>query len=382
MSSFAVPIKRIRAIEPHPNAEAIELAVIDGYRSIIKKGEFRQGDLMAYIPEAALLPEWLLKQLKFWDSEKGRGKLNGKQGNRVNAIRLRGELSQGICYPLLTDSSGNHLLVTETVPDGVVVQEGDNVVDELGIIKYEPPIPVSMAGELFSVDPRLTLSFDVENWKSYPDILQEGEAVIFTEKLHGTCTVLAILPYQDAQVEAFGERQNILVFSKGLGAKGLVLKNNEQNRNNLYVRATQALRERIDALQIADAELTAPIFILGETFGQGVQDLNYGKSLGFRVFAVVKGYRENQTYCNWTQVEGELKTQFGFETVPVVYRGPFSVSLMLEYTNGQTTLEANHIREGIVIIPAQEQRDFRIGRVCLKSVSADYLTRKGGTEYN
>ena len=382
MSSFAVPIKRIRAIEPHPNADAIELALIDGYRSIIKKGEFRQGDLIAYLPEAAILPEWLLKQLQFWDSEKGRGKLNGKQGNRVNAIRLRGELSQGLCYPLLTDSSGNHLLVTEEVPDGVVVQESDNVVDELGIIKYEPPIPVSMAGELFSVDQRLTLSFDVENWKSYPDILQAGEEVIFTEKLHGTCTVLAILPYQEAQAEAFGERKNILVFSKGLGAKGLVLKNNEQNRNNLYVRATQALRERIDVLQIADAELTAPIFILGETFGAGVQDLNYGKSLDFRVFAVVKGYRENQTYCNWTQVEGELKTQFGFETVPVVYRGPFSVSLMLEYTNGQTTLEANHIREGIVIVPAQERRDFRIGRVCLKSVSADYLTRKGGTEYN
>ncbi|HPY41908.1 MAG TPA: RNA ligase (ATP), partial [Thiolinea sp.] len=253
MSSFAVPIKRIRAIEPHPNADAIELALIDGYRSIIKKGEFRQGDLIAYLPEAAILPEWLLKQLQFWDSEKGRGKLNGKQGNRVNAIRLRGELSQGLCYPLLTDSSGNHLLVTEEVPDGVVVQESDNVVDELGIIKYEPPIPVSMAGELFSVDQRLTLSFDVENWKSYPDILQEGEEVIFTEKLHGTCTVLAILPYQEAQAEAFGERKNILVFSKGLGAKGLVLKNNEQNRNNLYVRATQALRERIDVLQIADA---------------------------------------------------------------------------------------------------------------------------------
>lgn len=382
MSSFAVPIKRIRAIEPHPNADAIELAVIDGYRSIIKKDEFRQGDLIAYIPEASILPEWLLKQLKFWDSEKGRGKLNGKQGNRVSAIRLRGELSQGLCYPLLVDSSGNHLLVTESVSDGVVVQEGDNVVDELGITKYEPPIPVSMAGELFSVDPHLTLSFDVENWKSYPDILQEGEAVIFTEKLHGTCTVLAILPYQEAQAEAFGERKNILVFSKGLGVKGLVLKNNEQNRNNLYVRATQSLRERIDALQITATELPAPIFILGETFGTGVQDLNYGKSLDFRVFAVVKGYREKQAYCDWSQVEGELKAQFAFETVPVVYRGPFSVSAMLEYTNGQTTLEANHIREGIVIVPAKERRDFRIGRVCLKSVSDDYLTRKGGTEYN
>ena len=34
MSTFSVQIKRIRAIEPHPNADAIELAVVDGYRSV------------------------------------------------------------------------------------------------------------------------------------------------------------------------------------------------------------------------------------------------------------------------------------------------------------------------------------------------------------
>ncbi len=45
-------------------------------------------------------------------------------------------------------------------------------------------------------------------------------------------------------------------------------------------------------------------------------------------------------------------------------------------------MDANHIREGIVMVPAVERRDARIGRVCLKSVSADYLTRKGGTEFN
>jgi hypothetical protein len=48
-----------------PNADAIEFAVIDGYRSIVKKGEFQPGGLVAYIPEASLLPEWLLKRLGF-----------------------------------------------------------------------------------------------------------------------------------------------------------------------------------------------------------------------------------------------------------------------------------------------------------------------------
>ena len=81
-------------------------------------------------------------------------------------------------------------------------------------------------------------------------------------------------------------------------------------------------------------------------------------------------------------MEGSLKAQFNFETVPVLYRGPFSVAAMRKHTDGRTMMGADHIREGIVMIPASERTDQRIGRVCLKSVSANYLTRKNGTEYN
>ena len=40
---------------------------------------------------------------------------------------------------------------------------------------------------------------------------------------------------------------------------------------------------------------------------------------------------------------------------------------------------AAHIREGVVIRPRTERHDDRTGRVILKSVSGDYLTRKGDT---
>jgi RNA ligase (TIGR02306 family) len=341
---------------------------------------------------------------------------------------LRGELSQGICYAsnvshpddeviraslsndtrrfARTDTATSvydaratslhldkHELPTETSclltrhADGIVVSttlaEGDNAAEFLGITKYEPPIPVAMAGEVFNAGQELTLSFDVENWKSFPDILQDGEEVIFTEKLHGTCTVVAILPYKDAHPEAFGEKKNILIFSKGLGANGLVFKNNERNKDNLYVRATRQMIERIDDVQRDNPEgVAVPNFILGETFGPGVQDLAYGKEVGFRVFAAAYGYRGEQRYQNWSFVEGSLKAMFGFETVPVLYRGPFSAEVMREHTDGKTTMAADHIREGIVMTPAAERCHSIIGRVCLKSVSADYLTRKGGTEYN
>lgn len=384
MSTFAITIKRIRAIEPHPNADAIEFAVIDGYRSIIRKGEFRQGDLVAYLPEASLLPQWLLKKLNFWDAEKECGTLTGKEGNRVKAIKLRGALSQGLCYPVIQDSTGSGQLITGAEPGCFAdVQEGMDVTDILGVTKYEPPIPVAMAGEVFNAGQELTLKFDVENWKSYPETLQDGEEVVFTEKLHGTCTVVAILPYANAHPEAFGEKRNILVFSKGLGSAGLVFKDNERNQENLYVRTTRALRVRIDELQREDATGVAePLFLLGETYGPNVQDLSYGKEVGFRVFAAVRGYRGQQRYQNWGLIEEDLKRQFGFETVPVLYRGPFSVAEMQVHTDGVTVMQGGHIREGLVIVPLVERWDPVLGRVCLKSVSAAYLTRKQGTEYS
>lgn len=84
----------------------------------------------------------------------------------------------------------------------------------------------------------------------------------------------------------------------------------------------------------------------------------------------------------WPLVSTALKLKFGFETVPALYQGPFSVVVMQEHTDGKTTMTGGHIREGIVMMPVVERIDPLIGRVCLKSISADYLLRKGGTEYN
>lgn len=62
-----------------------------------------------------------------------------------------------------------------TVEDGsrVPVSEGDDVTDLLGIIKYEPPIPVHMAGEVFNAF-GMTLKYDIENFRRYCTPYQEG----------------------------------------------------------------------------------------------------------------------------------------------------------------------------------------------------------------
>lgn len=94
MSQFAVEVVVLDDVVPHPNADALDLAVIGGYRAVVKKGVFKKGDSVVYIPEDALVPEDILEHIGLT------GRLAGKQKNRVKAIRLRGELSQGIVVRL------------------------------------------------------------------------------------------------------------------------------------------------------------------------------------------------------------------------------------------------------------------------------------------
>lgn len=48
MSAFTATVMKI-IVEPHPNADAIELARVGDYFSIIKKGYLKTGDLAVYI---------------------------------------------------------------------------------------------------------------------------------------------------------------------------------------------------------------------------------------------------------------------------------------------------------------------------------------------
>jgi hypothetical protein len=129
------------------------------------------------------------------------------------------------------------------------------------------------------------------------------------------------------------------------------------------------------------------VVLFGELYG--TQDMKYGlkNARGFRAFDLAV----NGQYLDF-DVKVELCTRFGVETVPTLYRGPFEEKLVEKHTDGPTTMckpeEAGAFvgREGIVVTPVVERLAEEMmvttthGRVILKSVSADYLARKGGTD--
>lgn len=217
MATFEVPIREIE-IEDHPNADRLEIANIVGmqYQSLVPIGKYETGDLVAYIPEDSLVPEWIQERLGV------KGKLAGSDKNRVKAVRLRGVYSQGLCFPVKwIELGGNELPCLELeygskfilfsnredYPNVEEVKEeiiGKDVQKTLGIEKYEPPIPVHMSGEVFNARGN-TLRYDVENYKKYPDVIEEDEEVAITEKVHGCADYDVLVETLEYGVVKIGE---------------------------------------------------------------------------------------------------------------------------------------------------------------------------------
>ncbi|MEU0004783.1 RNA ligase (ATP) [Streptomyces sp. NPDC006314] len=365
MSTLRVTAE-VLTVHEHPNADALELAQVGLYRAVVAKGVYRTGEAAVYIPEQAVLPPGLIEELGLT------GRLTGGDANRVKAVRLRGELSQGIvCRPkALAD-----------VDLARAAAEGSDFAELLGITKWVPPIPPTMGGEVESA-PDLLPWADIENVQRYPDIFTPGEPVVLTEKLHGSACLLTYVAGEMGPVRAkSGARGRVYVSSKGFGARSLALK---EDPRNLYWRAVRGHGVAEVAARLCERLGARRIGIFGEVYGAGVQDLTNGAdgrrhTLGYAAFDVSA---EVDGAVRWLDaaalLEGELPV------VPRLYAGPYDIARVLQFASGRETVSGRglHLREGVVIRPAVERYSAVTGgRAIAKAVSPAYLTRKGGTEY-
>lgn len=117
MSNLA-SIEKILKIESIPDASNIELAFVLGWQVVVKKNEFKVGDLCVYIQIDTVVPEKeefeFLRERKF----------------RVRTIKLRKQLSQGLIGTIET--------FLHTTDYGKF-KEGKDVTELIGVQKYEKP---------------------------------------------------------------------------------------------------------------------------------------------------------------------------------------------------------------------------------------------------
>ena len=369
MSSLIVEVCKIESIFPHPDetTKNLEVCRIKGWESVIRKGMYNVGDLVVYLPPDSMCATSLsdlVGATKYLAELPKTHELRDKY-RRVKAARIRGYPS----YGLILGWSDIKKLNPNPFDNisSIDRREGCDVADVLNILKWEPPVKVEQ-GDAEKPNPLFHQYTDIEHIRNYPEVLQDGEEVVILEKIHGSnCRVGSIYVADNFHELVCGShRVQRKVDNDYNGQYAAPLKNDN-------------LRSLIGNLIDKD---TKSVIVFGEIYGaQG--GMRYGKTsqnLGFAVFDIAI----NGNYMNWDDVEAVCKL-WDIPTVPVLYRGPFSLAKVNEHTTGPIMItDASKLtdfnqREGIVVKPTTERMSFR-GRVIFKSVSADYLDKSAKIE--
>lgn len=333
MSEWIPEVVRIGEIRPHPNKDNPDpklrcdtlsyTEVYGGYPVLFRTGEFKEGDLAAYIPVESLVPTDRIEFAFLGDS------------SRIKARRMRGMFSMGMLVP---------------APEGLT--EGQSVVEALGLKKYEPAeerlkmaTGVSIAGPDGWEFPKYT---DIEGLRRYKHVILPDEEVVITEKIHG----------QNARFCWDADEKKLWVGSR------TTIKKRDGEVNWWHVANKLDLEEKL-------VKFPRVIFF-GEVYGKSIQDLNYGldhKSL--RIFDTYDTLKCR--YNDWDETV-RLVTEAGLELVPVLYRGPWQgYDEHRPLAEGLSTL-CGHVREGYVVKPVKERREH-CGRVVFKQIGEGYLLR-------
>ena len=109
-------IQTVKEVDPIAGADAIEKIRVLGWTVVVKRGEFRAGDKIVYCEIDSLLPERddfeFLRASCYKPAQiDAAGSISIPAGFRIKTVKLRGQISQGICFPLSILASGQNVEV-------------------------------------------------------------------------------------------------------------------------------------------------------------------------------------------------------------------------------------------------------------------------------
>lgn len=332
-------IRRIADIRPIEGADAIVVATIDGWKVVVKKDEFKVGDLAVYLEIDSWVPHELAPFLSKGHEPR---EYNGVKGERLRTIKLRGQVSQGLLLSL--ESVGITVLHPE-------YEIGMDLTELLGIQKWEAPIPAQLQGQAAGMFPTsLIPKTDQERIQNCFGDIQKRAKRFATEKVWNAETQTLEErpvdvpedfkePTYEVTMKLDGSSCTIFRWEDELRvcSRNLELKINEENKDNTFVAM---------ALKIGD-RIPEGYAVQGELMGPGIQGNREGftehKFFVFDVFNI----REHKYF------DSKLRRVFchnrDIDHVPVITvdaNAPASVEEGLAVAEGPSI---NHkIREGLV----------------------------------
>lgn len=314
-------VVKIADIQPIVGADAIVVASVKGWKIVVKKDDYKVGDLAVYYEIDSFLP--IRPQFEFLRKSSYK-RMGTVDGFRLKTIRLRGQISQGLLTP---------------IPEGIVdPKEGDDLTQSLDIVKYEPPIPAQLAGKVKGPFPSFIPKTDEERCQNLDMSLYAGEKVYICEKLDGTSFTC--------------------YFNNGVfGVCGRNWELTETNDNSLWRMANMLdLKDKL-------TKLGKNIAIQGELIGSNINGnlykLSEHKLFFFTGYDIDKRHRLFFDELEWLLFRLDVPMVPVLEKYGYVLPNENLVDNMLKYADGKSILNMGVDREGIVVRGLETEFSFK-----------------------
>jgi len=354
-------IQRIVALEKIENADAIEKATVLGWQLVVKKNEFKTGELCVYCEIDSILPEKpefeFLRERKF----------------RIKTIKLRGQISQGICFPLSILPGGNY-------------KEDDDVTEIIGVKKYDQQAVAEQ--KLFAEKaaihknrldkfmkryswyrkifirldrlpfPQFIKKTDEDRIQLFPDICEREKDTVFqvTEKIDGSSGTYFLI--KNPKKWQFWKKYLFGVCSRNFQ---LLIPD-----NSCYWYIAKKLKIKSILMKLLNTYNSEYIILQGEIIGLKIQGNKYSLSnIDFYVFNFKTDslFADNKALLN-------ICTLHGLKCVPIIeneFKLLPSIPEMVEYSKGKSTI-GDIMREGVVIRNYEKNISFKV-------VNPDFLLK-------
>jgi RNA ligase (TIGR02306 family) len=393
MSDWHPIVVKISEVKPLPNSDFLSITtVMNEYPVIFKKGDFKEGDLAAFLPYDTVVPD--TEQFHFLcptgKDDNGKtiplyevGSVPEKY-RYIKARRLRGTYSEGLLAPVPSD-----------------LKEGDSVVEALSLKKriYEEELDevVSQKVKNHNQNEKSPKTFqmfkyDLEGMAKYGYAFEEGEQVLIQEKLEGQnlCMVYAENKLWVRSRNFFKAKHPAVRygdFFKRISSVSSLLeacgKLYEAVKTSIYLKWFDPKLSHDHWWSMAqkyDLERKLKkyngIAIFGEWYGNLSKwryDCPGKEERDFRVFDMYDVYKKK--YLEWSEVEKICK-EVGLKTAPILYKGEFKNSdEFKQFAEGESVL-GKCVREGFVMRSIPESNHHKLGRKIIKLKGKGYKLEK------
>lgn len=305
-----VTARTVDDILPIEGADAIELAVVGGWKVVVKKGDFKIGDPAIYFEIDSFLPDGV----EAWQFlvDKSPKMFEGKKGHKLRTIKLRGQISQGLILPLASLPLVAAVCKNDPMPDGLSedvqaaykdlaygMHEYEAALDArdmdfsglLGVVKWEATLHASLAGQAEGLFPSFIRKTDQERCQNIvdeifgyedtvipaagerPEIIRPARATRdrfyeVTMKMDGSSgTFFVRQRYSEPVLDSDGA---LIAPELGVCSRNLQLKISDANKDNTFVRVLFDTGLNI-ALENFHLNTGRSIAVQGEVMGPNIQ---------------------------------------------------------------------------------------------------------------